>query len=196
MYLVEASVCPKILRAGQAVLPLEPSTTHPVGLPGSSRIQIMVTCGRGHSCRAGGRGAPAGQSLFPVVDQLPKGQGNHWSCHLITPRIVTCSLWNAWVPHSPDPPQLPYAPPHSALPPALPPRATPPNVLTGRCPPPLPLTGGLHAAPGCICHHPAWLHCVQPRWPGQWLGGHPAPGPGWGSRGRQLELGQTEDHNS
>lgn len=68
MYLVEASVCPKILRTGQAVLPLEPSSTHPIGLPGSSSIQMVVTGGRGHSCRAGGRGAPARQSLFPVVD--------------------------------------------------------------------------------------------------------------------------------
>lgn len=46
-----------------------------------------------------------------------------------------------------------------------------------RAPPPASLTGELRAAPGCTCHHPAWLHCAQPQWPGQWLGGHLAPGP-------------------
>lgn len=45
MYLVEASICPKILRTGQAVLSLKPSSTHPIGLPSGSRIQMMVTGG-------------------------------------------------------------------------------------------------------------------------------------------------------
>lgn len=72
-YLVEASVCPEILGAGQAVLPFEPSSTHPIGLPGGSSIQMVITGGRGHSRGTGGRGASAGQGLFPVVDQLPDG---------------------------------------------------------------------------------------------------------------------------
>lgn len=90
MYLVEASVWPEILRTGQAVLPLEPGPTHPIGLPGSGSVQMVVTGGRGHSYRAGGRGAPAGQSLFPVVDQLPdRGTG----------RLLGVLLHNSQSPH-------------------------------------------------------------------------------------------------
>lgn len=53
-YLVEASIGSKILRTGQAVLPLEPSSTHPIGLSGGSSVQMVITGGRGHSCRTGG----------------------------------------------------------------------------------------------------------------------------------------------
>lgn len=49
MYLVEASIYTKILRTGQAVLPLKPCSAHPIGLPGSSSIQMVVTGGWGHS---------------------------------------------------------------------------------------------------------------------------------------------------
>mgnify|MGYP006996457137 CR=1 FL=1 len=72
MYLVEASVRPEILRTRQAVLPLEPSSTHAIGLPGGGGVQMVVTGGWGQSCSAGGGGASAGQGLFPVVDQLPE----------------------------------------------------------------------------------------------------------------------------
>lgn len=187
-YLVKASVCPKILRTGQAVLPLEPSSTHPIGLPGSSSIQMVVTGGCRHSCRAGGGGAPAGQSLFPVVDQLPdRGPGrllgvlphNSRSLHIVpvgagppTALAVPTSLMLHSTPHyhQPCPPciQVPTAGPHPTI-----------------------LTGGLRAAPGCTCPHHAWLHCAQPQWPGQWLEGHPAPGPeGRGKGGTVRPRGQ------
>lgn len=56
MYLVEASIRPKILRTGQAVLPLEQlGTCHWAAW--WRGVQMVVTGGRGHSCRAGGGGA-------------------------------------------------------------------------------------------------------------------------------------------
>lgn len=98
MYLVEASICPQILRTGQAVLPLEPSPTHPVGLPScGSSIQKVVAGRRGHGRRAGNTGASAGQGFLPVVDQLPKGAREAegppsscsplWAADLHSPRL-------------------------------------------------------------------------------------------------------------
>lgn len=125
------------------------------------------------------------------ISFLMEGQGDYWASDLKTPEVLTCSLWDAdGAPHSPGSSHLPHAPPHSALPPTLPSRHPQyslkdphPTAHWGRevegallLPSPT-LTEGLRAAPGCTCHHPAWLRCAQPRWPGQWLGGHPAPGP-------------------
>lgn len=118
MYLVEASIRPKILRTGQAVLPLKPSSTRAIGLPGGGGVQMVVTGGRGHSCRAGGGGASAGQGLFPVVDQLPEagagrlqGESPYNSPSLPVPPEGHC-------PPSPRPPTSHHhhAPPTSALP--------------------------------------------------------------------------------
>lgn len=178
MYLVEASIRPKILRTGQAVLPLEPSSTRAIGLPGGGGVQMVVTGGRGHSCRAGGGGASAGQGLFPVVDQLPEagagrlqGESPYSSPSLPVPPEGHC-------PPSPRPPTShhPHAPPTSALP-TLPSRVWEGPIPRAHWEAPNTLTGGPRAAPGCICHRPARPHCARPQWPGQWLGGHPAPGP-------------------
>ena len=114
MYLVEASVRPEILRTGQAVLPLEPSSTHAIGLPGGGSVQMVVTGGRRHGRRAGGGGASAGQGLFPVVDQLPEGQGGYWGSHLTTPQVRPCSLRDTAHP-SPGPPPPITLMPHPPL---------------------------------------------------------------------------------
>lgn len=142
MYLVEASVRPEILRTRQAVLPLEPGPTHPIGLPGSGSVQMVVAGGRGHSHRAGGGGAPAGQSLFPVVDQLPDGGTGRLRGVLLhnsaSPRMLPVGCW---APNSPGPSHLPHAPPtlhyHQPCPPHL---QEPPTAPT----PPCSLGGALH----------------------------------------------------
>lgn len=192
MYLVEASVRPEILRTGQAVLPLEPSSTHAIGLPGGGSVQMVVTGGRRHGRRAGGGGASAGQGLFPVVDQLPEGQGGYWGSHLTTPQVRPCSLRDTAHP-SPGPPPpitlMPHPPLHYQ---PCPLESLKDPIFRGSLGGPPQhthtLTGGSRAAPGCICHHPAWRRCAQPQWPGQWPGGHPAPGP-VGGRSGLLDLG-------
>lgn len=54
MYLIEASICPKMLRTGQAVLPFKPNSAYSIGLPSSSSIQMVVTGRWGHNCNTRG----------------------------------------------------------------------------------------------------------------------------------------------
>lgn len=115
------------------------------------------------------------------ISFLRQGQRGYWGSHLTTPQVRLCSLRDTAHP-SPGPPPpitlMPHPPLHYQ---PCPLESLKDPIFRGSLGGPPQhthtLTGGSRAAPGCICHHPAWRRCAQPQWPGQWLGGHPAPGP-------------------
>lgn len=184
MYLVDGSVCPKMFRAGQAVLPFKSGSTKPIGLPSSSSIQMMITGGCSDNCGTGGREAFTGQGLFPTVDQLPDGDRNTKAKSTTHSTMLTVPCGRLGPTGPALTPHLPML--HHCV---LPTRNIS-NAPLGKPPTSLALTGGLHVAPGCTCHHPAWLCCAQPRWPDQWPGGHPDLSP---AGGEQSDLGPGRD---